>query len=285
MKRIVGLSGGIDSQACALWVRQRFPADEVILINSDAGGNEHPLTTAHLRWYSENVHPVVFLSPVVADMGTRAKSEVARLGLKPTDPLTFDLLAKLKGLFPSRTMQFCTEHLKLRPHLRWAEENALGLLAGGYERYSGVRADESQDRAKLSVSQWDDLFDCELHRPLLAWTKEECFRFVQGAGEEINPLYRLGFSRVGCAPCVNSGKDDIRQWAARFPEMIDNVRRWEQETGKTFFRPVTKGGPLMWVDDMVRWSRTTRGGTQLALPLVEAAAESGACSSKYGLCE
>jgi 7-cyano-7-deazaguanine synthase in queuosine biosynthesis len=45
-KHIVGFSGGIDSQACARWVLDRFPGEDVILLNSDAGGNEHPLTTS-----------------------------------------------------------------------------------------------------------------------------------------------------------------------------------------------------------------------------------------------
>ena len=31
-KHIVGFSGGIDSQACALWVRNRFPREDVIQI-------------------------------------------------------------------------------------------------------------------------------------------------------------------------------------------------------------------------------------------------------------
>ena len=42
---IGGLSGGIDSQAAA----------HVVLVNSDAGGNEHPLTVEHIGWYSKHV--------------------------------------------------------------------------------------------------------------------------------------------------------------------------------------------------------------------------------------
>src|SRR5689334_16367546 len=96
MKHIVGFSGGIDSQACARWVIERFGHENTIIINSDAGGNEDPMTTAHVEWYSANIHPVVMLSPIIADMGNRAKGKIAELGLAPTDPLTFDLLAILK---------------------------------------------------------------------------------------------------------------------------------------------------------------------------------------------
>lgn len=189
-----------------------------------------------------------------------------------------------------------------------------------------VRADESEDRSKLPERQWDTYYDCELVRPILRWSKAQCFEFVKARGEEINPLYKMGFSRVGCAPCINSSKDDIREWAARFPEIIDKVREWERRTCRTFFPPiipcpqydqdlaewkekwltsgtptgpkrhrmVTREGapppparPLNWVDDVVAWARTIRGGggRQLALPFIEAEAAAGTCSSKYGLCE
>lgn len=39
-KHIVGFSGGIDSQACARWVLNRYPKEDVILLNFDAGGND-----------------------------------------------------------------------------------------------------------------------------------------------------------------------------------------------------------------------------------------------------
>jgi 3'-phosphoadenosine 5'-phosphosulfate sulfotransferase (PAPS reductase)/FAD synthetase len=281
-KHVVGFSGGIDSQACAGWVLDRFPKEDVILLNSDAGGNEHPLTVEHVRWYSANVHPVVEVHPTVADMDGRERAEIARRGLKPTDPLTFDLLASLKQCWPSGVQQFCTTHLKLEPQRRWLREH---LPDVEIVRYSGVRRDESERRKNTPERAWDNYYDCELVCPLVEWTKAQCFDFCKGRGELINPLYLMGFARVGCAPCVNSNKDDIREWAARFPEMIDKVREWEKRVNRPFFRKDKKTDPDMWIDEQVEWSRTTRGGKQYALPFVEMEAEKGSCSSKYGLCE
>lgn len=283
-KHVVGFSGGIDSQTCAGWVLDHFPKGDVILINSDAGGNECPVTTEFVEWYSANVHPVVTLSPIVADMAGREAAEIARRGLRPTDPLTFDLLASLKKCWPSGTQQFCTTHLKLEPQRRWMREH-LSDKGFDYARYSGVRRDESERRKGTPERWWDDYFDCELICPLVEWTKDDCFRFCLGRGERINPLYTMGFTRVGCAPCVNSNKADIRHWAARFPEMIDKVREWERRVGKPFFRKDKPTDPDLWIDDQVRWSRTAHGGKQLELPLVESEAAAGTCSSKYGLCE
>ncbi len=75
------------------------------------------------------------------------------------------------------------------------------------ERYSGVRRDESEARKDAAEKEWDEYFDCYLNRPLATWTKEKCFAYCRAAGEEINPLYTMGFSRVGCAPfcCGTTG--------------------------------------------------------------------------------
>lgn len=287
-KHVVGFSGGIDSQACAGWVLDRYGPDDVIILNTEAGRNEHPITVAHTRWYSANVHPIVEVVPLIRDLGnvgTRdGKTGERRREFDPDAEMTFRDLAYVKGRFPSRKAQFCTEYLKLAPQRRWCDEH---LVANGidFERYVGVRRDESEARRNCPDSKWDEYFDCEVHFPIAAWSKGQCFDFCKARGEQINPLYTMGFPRVGCAPCINSGKDDIRQWAARFPEMIDKVREWERSVGRTFFAPCVPGLEINWIDDVVEWSKTARGGRQYLLPVVEADAAAGACSSKYGLCE
>lgn len=279
MKHVVGFSGGIDSQACARWVLNRYPAEDVILLNSDAGGNEHPMTTEFIAQYSRGVHPVTTVSAIVADMGTRAKSKIDELGLSPTDTLTFPLLAKIKGYWPSSQAQFCTEHLKLAPAHRWMSEN---LKGHEYRRYSGVRRDESRRRADRKAEEWDDYFGCPLYHPIVDFTKQMCFDYVRAHGEPVNPLYTLGFDRVGCAPCINSNKGDIHNWSVRSPDMIDKIREWEKFTGRTFFAPMVPGMKTNWIDDVVRWSKTTHGGKQYDILKV---IEPPSCDSAYGLCE
>lgn len=297
MKHIVGFSGGIDSQAAAGVVLDRYGPDDVILMNSDAGGNEDPRTTAFVRWYSENVHPVVEVHAIVADMESRpsALKVLLREGYALTDPLTFDMVALAKGQFPQRMSQFCTEFLKLFPQRRWIEhafgihtvEGFVGPVGQyrdeDYERYAGVRSDESRDRSHALPLEWDDYFDCYLNRPVLEWSKEQCFAFIIGRGELVNPLYSLGFSRVGCAPCINSNKNDILAWLQRAPEMIDKIRGYEQKVGRTYFAPLVPGMAINWIDDVVAWAQTSHGGRQKNM--LRVLNDRPACESKYGLCE
>ena len=110
-----------------------------------------------------------------------------------------------------------------------------------------------------------------------------CFDYVEAHGEEFNPLYKLGFGRVGCAPCINSGKEDIRLWADRFPDMIDKIREFEEKSERTFFAPMVPGMYINKIDEVLEWSTTSRGGRQQ--DIIHIMEERPSCESKFGLCE
>lgn len=284
MKHIVGFSGGIDSQACARWVLNRYPAEDVILTNSDAGGWEDTLTVGFVAWYSANIHPVTLTPARVKDMW-ETPGFAEKKGLDGESILTFEEMVRIKGRPPSRKAQFCTEKLKLVPQRRWLREafGPGGVFAGeAYCRYTGVRRDESEARKDAPIQSWDDWFDCELFYPIADWTKQMCFDYVQAHGEKVNPLYAMGFNRVGCAPCINNGKDDVLNWDIRRPEMIDKVRGLEQRTGRTFFAPCVPGMYTNTIDQVLEWARTSRGGRQQLFPILH---EREGCESRYGLCE
>lgn len=278
MKYIVGISGGIDSQATLLWLLNRFPVADIVAVNSPAGGNEHPLTVEHVNWVSDNVHPVNVIPAIIADMWEKRET-AEKHGLDPDAELTFVKMAEIKGRFPSRMAQFCTEKLKLAPIRRWVRAN----IAEAYERYSGVRRDESPARERTVPHCHDDYFQCQVNHPVFDWTKQMCFDYVKAHGQQINPLYTLGFSRVGCAQCINSGKNDILAWSQRFPEMIDKVRDWERQVGRTFFAPCVPGMGINFIDDVVAWAKTDRGGKQNNMFRI--LDDRPACESAYGLCE
>jgi 3'-phosphoadenosine 5'-phosphosulfate sulfotransferase (PAPS reductase)/FAD synthetase len=284
MKHIVGFSGGVDSQACARWVLNRFPAEDVILTNSTAGGWEDPLTVEFVEWYSANVHPVTRTDAKVSDMWETPGFAETK-GLDGEAPLTFELMVHIKGRPPSRKAQFCTEKLKLVPQRRWVRETfgVGGRFEGeDYCRYKGVRRDESEGRKDTPFEQFDEWFDCQLFAPIFDWTKQMCFDYVKAHGERVNPLYALGFNRVGCAPCINSSKADIVNWTIRRPEMIEKVRQLEANTGRTFFVPVHRDGITNKVDEVVAWAKTSLGGKQTQFDIMF---DRPPCESKYGVCE
>src|SRR5207253_2251474 len=135
--------------------------EDVILLNSDAGGNEHPLTTEFIEWFSANVFPVVMVTPIHADMW-ETPGYAEKRGYDSNAPLSFLDMIKIKGRPPSRKAQFCTEKLKLKPAMRWIKAN----VAGEYVRYSGLRRDESDTRKETPYHERDDWFECEVWHPI-----------------------------------------------------------------------------------------------------------------------
>jgi 3'-phosphoadenosine 5'-phosphosulfate sulfotransferase (PAPS reductase)/FAD synthetase len=284
VKRIVGFSGGIDSQEAAARVIERFGPEDTILLNSSAGNWEDPLTIQFVLDYSRDVHPVITIDAIFADMWETPGFAETR-GFDSNATLTFEAMVRVKGRSPSRTAQFCTHALKLKPQRRWTREQfGIGGQFEGeeYERYTGVRRDESHARKDYPDTEWDDFFDCQVSHIIVGLTKGECFEGARRRGEAINPLYLMGFGRVGCAPCVNSGKEDVLNWDSRRPQAITKVRGLETRTGRTFFPPMVPGLPINNIDQVIEWAKTSRGGRQQLFPILH---ERESCESKYGLCE
>lgn len=112
----------------------------------------------------------------------------------------------------------------------------------------------------------------------------------------LNPLYGMGFSRVGCMPCIQSNKQDIRLTAQKCPEAIAKIRQWEglvraySRLGQTtFFHQDTTGSDVpVSIDDVVRWSMTRRGtrsGRQFDMLALAPPPTSEVCVYAGGLCE
>lgn len=210
MKHILGFSGGIDSQAVYRWLRNRYPAEDIIALNSQAGRWEHARNVQFIADYSANIAPVIEVVPLVKDIWETDWAESR--GLDGDRELTMELMISIKKRPPSRKAKFCTEILKLKPQRRWMRENfgPGGKYEGqSYVRYAGIRRDESRGRRDTPIEQWDDFFDCELRCPIADWTKGMCFEYVKAHNEPINPMYLMGCKRVGCRPCVDDSKEEI----------------------------------------------------------------------------
>lgn len=125
------------------------------------------------------------------------------------------------------------------------------------------------------------------------WTALDVFDYCAQHSIQPNPLYLQGCNRVGCMPCINVSKDELRTISQRWPQEIERIAEWERlvglasKQGAATFLPapgetrtaVARGN--IW--QRVEWSRTTRGGTQY--DLLADIEEPTACASTYGLCD
>jgi phosphoadenosine phosphosulfate reductase len=88
----------------------------------------------------------------------------------------------------------------------------------GYRAWiSAIRKDQTTDRGKASVVQWDPKFELVKINPLLHWTKSDVWKFILENDVPYNPLHDQGYPSIGCYPCTRavSGSEDERagRWA------------------------------------------------------------------------
>jgi 3'-phosphoadenosine 5'-phosphosulfate sulfotransferase (PAPS reductase)/FAD synthetase len=312
--RVVSVSGGKDSTATLLLALETNWQDDVRAVFADTD-NEHEAVYEYLDYLERetgvtitrvkadftkqmatkriNLQRIANGEPESAVYGKRQfsalwtpeRAQRAAELMEPTGNAYLDMCL-VKGGFPSRKRQYCTENLKSIP----CDKYVFSLLEAGHhvEQWHGIRGDESPRRAAYPDYEWGPLIS--VRRPILRWDVNHVFEQHRKHGIKPNPLYTEGFKRVGCMPCINSGKADISRIARRAPEHIDKIREYEvlvaecsrNQIPATFFHINSIGG-RQGVDQAVAWSKTTHGGKQY--DLLGEAEDVTMCSSEYGLCE
>lgn len=261
------VSGGKDSTALALWLRFEMKLPNPLWFVFHPTGNDDPWTDPYLNDLEDKLGCPIYRSEA---------------------PRDFIQLAAHKKRFPSRKAQFCTEHLKIIPMRAWVDAHPFNdpVLV------MGIRREES--KARSAAEEWDE--DREtgtpFWRPFVDWPWQDVFQVLQRHAMPPHPLYLMGFSRVGCWPCINIRKDDLRRAFELDPTLLPRLREWEARVGKTFWSGgmtpkrfhdrsiVNKEGVLVTypsIDGVYRWALDT---DQPDLNIYE---EDG-CVSRYGLC-
>lgn len=88
----------------------------------------------------------------------------------------------------------------------------------GYDAWiSAIRKDQTRDRGQASVVQWDAKFGLVKVNPLLAWTKNDVWKFITTHDVPYNPLHDQNYPSIGCWPCTRAvapGEDErAGRWA------------------------------------------------------------------------
>lgn len=299
---VVSVSGGKDSTATLILALKQFPKS-TFPVFADTG-NEHEITLEYLSSLERDLG--IRIERVKADFTDRfaarrdwiltkwpAKVPIERCEraaslLVPSGNPYLDL-CMLKGRFPSRMVQFCTQELKVKPLAEYAL-NLIDFLDVDVWSWQGVRRDESARRA--NVLGFEDLTGGMFaYRPIAGWTAQETIDFVRLHKVALNPLYSQGMDRVGCMPCINASKAELAEISRRFPEHIERIAEWERivvdvskRGGASFFPAPDDGrGDLRGRDvvSYIRWARTFRGGVTEDPQWLD---EPAACASSYGLC-
>jgi hypothetical protein len=208
-RHILALSGGKDSSALAIYMKERIPEMEYVFCDT---AKELVETYEYLDRLE------VFLEkPVV-----RLKSE--GMGFD-------DLLKMRRGFLPSPQMRWCTEYLKIKPYEKYIGDDRV-------ISYVGIRADEGNRKRYIStkpniIAKYPFIDDGIRHKDVL-----EILNTTYVGGKPIGlPKYYEWRSRSGCYFCFYQQR---REWVGLLethPELFKKAMEYEkedQETGERY---------------------------------------------------
>ena len=201
IRHVLGLSGGRDSAALAVYMRQNFPDLEMEYYFTDTG-KELPEVYQYL-WKLEG-----FLGKPI---------------LRLNSERDFDFWLKQNNNYlPSPQSRWCTVRMKIRPFENWVRP----MLAEGATVYSyiAIRADE-QYRTGYA-SKYDRLI------PKLPFRedgidKQGVLDLLEAAGLGL-PEYYSWRSRSGCTFCFFQRKIEWVRLLERHPEAFEEAKAYEK---------------------------------------------------------
>lgn len=194
-------------------------------------------------------------------------------------------LVKKNKMFPNGFQKFCTRLLKVVPIQNFYSEIRVNTKKKPINAV-GIRAEESSKRAKLTVYEEQD--EADVWRPLIDFKEQDIIDLHHKYNVRPNPLYLIGYSRVGCYPCIFARKHEIRHMAYTNPERVDHIEDLEKrvqmlrtdDRKTTFFKSRIKSKKVMDIREVEEWSKTKKGRELDDLEEIEDAG-----CMRWGLCE
>ena len=238
VKHVLGLSGGKDSSALALYVKETRPDLDVEYFFTDTG-YELPETNEFIDQLEEKLG-------YIHRLNARSLNHIEGRG-----ELDFkSMLKKHQNFLPSQRDRWCTIQLKLKPFERWAES----LIADGYEifNYVGIRADEPNRTGLLTI---DKPITTVMPFREDGIVKSDIENILQRNGLEL-PAYYSWRSRSGCSFCFYQKKIEWIRLKENHPELFEQAKEFEKGdsnnvVGERFYW-MGKGEPLETLEDPER---------------------------------
>jgi 3'-phosphoadenosine 5'-phosphosulfate sulfotransferase (PAPS reductase)/FAD synthetase len=204
VRHILSLSGGKDSTALAIYLRDRVPEMEYIFHDT---GKELPDT-------------LDYIERLEAYLGKRVIRTTTREGFD-------DVLRTKGGMLPSNKRRWCTELLKLKPFEAYiGDEPCIN--------YVGIRADEDRvgyvshkPNIKAVFPFREDGIDYE-----------GVVRILEDAGLGMPPYTSWGRTRSGCFFCFYQQKIEWVRLKQHYPERFEEAKAYEKPNrvnGQVFY--------------------------------------------------
>ena len=211
-KHVLGLSGGRDSAALAVYMRQRHPELSIDYFFTDTGKE----------------------LPEVYEYLGRLEGFLGKPILRLNPDRDFDFwLKQYNDYLPSAQSRWCTRQLKIRPFEQWLHP----FLADGWTVYSYVAIRSDEEFREGYASRKEKLI-IKLPFKTDGVDKSGVLNLLECAGLGL-PEYYAWRSRSGCTFCFFQRKIEWIRLRERHPEAFEEARAYEKTA-------VEQGSPFTW---------------------------------------
>lgn len=204
VRHILSLSGGKDSAALAVYMRDRVPQMEYIFHDTD---KELPETYAYLE---------------------RLEAILGKKISRTTSDMGFDQwLSIYGGVIPSNHRRWCTRMLKLRPFEKWIGDDPVW-------NYIGIRADEEREgyiSHKPNITPVYPFRDDGL-------VYADVLRILEESGLGLPKYTEWGRTRSGCFFCFYQQKIEWVRLKEKYPDRFEQAKEYEyanKKNGNPFY--------------------------------------------------
>ncbi|MFT5331042.1 MAG: 3'-phosphoadenosine 5'-phosphosulfate sulfotransferase (PAPS reductase)/FAD synthetase [Parasphingorhabdus sp.] len=212
VRHVLGLSGGRDSAALAVYMRHYHPEIEVEYFFTDTG--------------KELPEVYEFLGRLEGVLGKPVQR------LNPDRDFDF-WLKQYNAFLPSAQTRWCTRQLKLRPFEQWVKP----MLADGQTVYSYV-AIRSDEEYREGYASKDDNLIVKLPFKDAGVDKPGVMEILEGSGLGL-PKYYEWRTRSGCTFCFFQQKIEWVRLKDRHPGAFEEAKTYEKTA-------VEHGSPFTW---------------------------------------
>lgn len=227
--KIVSFAGGKDSAVVSLLTEKALGKIPLFFADTTL---EYPETYQFVEQFAKNYN----FELVRDESGNYYKSKQD----------FFELCERLGP--PSIRYRWCCYIFKAYPISKFYEKLNEKVLA-----FSGIRSNESLSRKHLpSISETKKITRQILAHPIIDWKEAEVWYYLLSKNVIYNPLYELGYTRVGCWPCPNTGPTMCFFRKLTHPNLWGKLEKTLSSYAKKM------GEPDGWVDN--GWWRLRRPG-------------------------
>lgn len=81
---------------------------------------------------------------------------------------------------------------------------------------TGLRSEQSENRERMPVMEWDEERQLYKYNPLLHWSYHEVLDYLKQHNVQELPLHKAGFISIGCQPCTRAVAEGENPRAGRW---------------------------------------------------------------------